>query len=787
MPVGFALVIILLPIASDQISAVLSDLLIQPPYDSAVQPVRTLSLTDDWLSIRWARLVFLVATFYVYCHVSARLAWLLLSDRTSDASLGRGARVVVWLMCTFAPTVSLCVLSISTLWKLAVGSKIAACVLPLTLMLLLPMQYIHLAYARPSSKRAAGIFAVFLLPLVFFFGTSNGDLLFFAGGSEVRLADHLGPISALLLALSVLTLALTLIIVAARRLKTRWIMMAMAWPLFLSLYDVNDNHPVRFQRNLSTSVGSEHSRARIDRQGGSPAIGQGDLLWAISKWQNDRVGKFRRPIVLVSAAGGGIRAAYFSAAVLGRIADKCPAIAQNILVVSGVSGGALGAAAYAYAVRDHGLSGTGDLCDFSIPGRGYYESRLDSMFRRDFLTPVMLRAAFPESAQSILPFPINSFDRQLGLELALRTAFADEFHSGRFDQAFGQPEGQLALPIVMVGATEVVTGDQTIFTDLDQELGTLDRTRELNSAAVVANSARFPLISPPGYLNAELRRDEKGHALSTKLEFVDGGYFDNSGAYGLLSVVSQINYWRVHTRYEEKPIDPETPILWIQISNSPSCVEEMEDNLYLSAMCDKRAYDYANPSYRLRELAAPLRAVIEARDAREEMTFDALSNLMNVKGDADRNRDAFIYVLQAPTEDIPLGWYLSEASANSLSWQISPKATRKCELNSSRAALADCALRRIQYLVHPDAADPRDVDTRAADWIGGYDGVFEASCLAYSRRQANPKKSFDECINDEEAHLPTSECLMTQLHESSCELKPSEWSKWQRGQFGAEQ
>lgn len=51
-------------------------------------------------------------------------------------------------------------------------------------------------------------------------------------------------------------------------------------------------------------------------------------------------------MILVAAAGGGARAAYWSAKVLGALADRGPDFARKVFAISAVSGGALGSAAF---------------------------------------------------------------------------------------------------------------------------------------------------------------------------------------------------------------------------------------------------------------------------------------------------------------------------------------------------------------------------------------------------------------------------------------------------------
>ena len=71
------------------------------------------------------------------------------------------------------------------------------------------------------------------------------------------------------------------------------------------------------------------------------------------------------PVVLVAASGGGIAAAYWTATVLGDLADASPGFAARVFAMSGVSGGALGLLTYAALGR--GAQGCRDPA--ATPGR----------------------------------------------------------------------------------------------------------------------------------------------------------------------------------------------------------------------------------------------------------------------------------------------------------------------------------------------------------------------------------------------------------------------------------
>jgi hypothetical protein len=162
-----------------------------------------------------------------------------------------------------------------------------------------------------------------------------------------------------------------------------------------------------------------------------------------------------------------------------------------------------------------------------------------------------------------------------------------------------------------------------------------------------------------------------------------------------------------------------------------------------------------------------LKAVAGARTAKERITILATRQLLDERNELEKSRDFEVDIQMAPIEDdIPLGWYLSERSANSLSWQLSTKSGSHCILNSDDPALASCGLERLQYLVSPQTADVKRIDVDLADFLFGYNGMQHRSCEYAFHSETNAKALIDACEHANQ--LPTAYCLETPLHLSAC-------------------
>ncbi|HVY83599.1 MAG TPA: patatin-like phospholipase family protein, partial [Caulobacterales bacterium] len=376
--------------------------------------------------------------------------------------------------------------------------------------------------------------------------------------------------------------------------------------------------------------------------------------------QNDNA-----PIILVSAEGGGIRAAHFTATVLGRLADQCPRLARRIFAISGVSGGAVGAAAYRASLDAAPLEG--DQCDLGANRPvGPRQQALNSMFSRDHLSPILAKEMFPELIQTFAPASfingqsafLPQTDRQLAFELSLEQAFANSFHLDANHNpfaasAFGAGGRAEAPPYLLINMTEVSSGSVFVASPLDladlrkrnvwlhdfrciwSAASEADEPRcnqspDFRLSTMAATSARFPLISPAGSVRAE----------NNTFRFVDGGYFDNSGVETLLAVIDHLQR---DARANNRPL-PRIAVLHI------------DSNPYRQRLPVKWRLDFD---------VHELQAVLATREERVRISLTKLNNLYQDQ------RICSLRFVEVSENRVPLrlGWILSHTAANALQAQ----------------------------------------------------------------------------------------------------------------------
>jgi hypothetical protein len=281
------------------------------------------------------------------------------------------------------------------------------------------------------------------------------------------------------------------------------------------------------------------------------------------------------PMLIVATAGGGIRAAYWTATILEKLESdlRWEALGQSsrkeiptenlmrnlLFAISGVSGGSVGAAAYAAAVQDHAARGTG------INPTKYLQE--------DFLAPGLASMVFVDGPSNLLP-DLGQIDRgqalELGFELASRTDKDKEGLVSHKFLSFFPAMNEASKPgswrpALLFNATHQETGRRMITSHIKIErdifLDSYDALQALNSdvrlSTAAHNSARFTYISPAGNLMSAEPSHNRGYV-------IDGGYFENYGAQTALELA----------REAIDAIDPQhknkVKLVVLQISSDPA-------------------------------------------------------------------------------------------------------------------------------------------------------------------------------------------------------------------------
>jgi hypothetical protein len=332
-----------------------------------------------------------------------------------------------------------------------------------------------------------------------------------------------------------------------------------------SLSDFTNNHRVR--------------RVPYAAQG---AATMPDLADTFENWYKARTdqSKFseRYPVYIVAAQGGGIYAAMHAAHFLSYMQARCPNFAHHLFAISGVSGGSVGAATFAAAMKDAEQRGGVKIPDTGCADRrGEDDPAINAVqaLDGDFWSPLQAMWLFPDLLQQFLPLRVEVFDRARALEHGLEASWQrivtqTDLYGPRVQDKTANtmaepflslwPQGfdkSLFTPALVLNTTEVDTGRRRLISPFTFE-GLTDlrffpvscksegKIESLPLSAAAVLSARFPWITPTGWYYDPSKDGDCTSPEKSVTKLSDGGYFEASGvataldlAHSLKNIIDQ--------------------------------------------------------------------------------------------------------------------------------------------------------------------------------------------------------------------------------------------------------
>jgi len=307
-----------------------------------------------------------------------------------------------------------------------------------------------------------------------------------------------------------------------------------------------------------------------------------DLTDTFENWYKARTdqSKFseRYPVYIVAAQGGGIYAAMHAAHFLSYMQARCPNFSHHLFAISGVSGGSVGAATFAAAMKDAEQRGGVKIPDTGCADRrGEDDPAINAVqaLDDDFWSPLQAMWLFPDLLQQFLPVRVEVFDRARALEHGLEASWQrivtqTDLYGPRVQDKTANtmaepflslwPHGfdkSLFTPALVLNTTEVDTGRRRLISPFTFE-GLSDlrffpvscksegkiEALPLSTAAVL--SARFPWITPTGWYYDPSESGECTSPAKSVTKLSDGGYFEASGvataldlAHSLKTIIDQ--------------------------------------------------------------------------------------------------------------------------------------------------------------------------------------------------------------------------------------------------------
>jgi hypothetical protein len=261
----------------------------------------------------------------------------------------------------------------------------------------------------------------------------------------------------------------------------------------------------------------------------------------VQHWLDDRREEMARlaegddrpyPIYIVAAPGGGIRAAYWTAGVLGALQDEDRSFARHVLAISGVSGGSVGAGVFAALAR----SGCNPASDVSSTPTATPPPTCRASAAKILAADLLAPAIYSMFSRDLVSGNFSSLpDRATALEQAMEGRWREVMNTDSLAQSFDamwDPDSRARAPGLFFNVTNAGSGERLVLGPASVAPGDAspslpqrileDRVFRLSTAMVLG--ARFPYVSPEGSITGK----NADGTLAT-LRVVDGGLSDNSG------------------------------------------------------------------------------------------------------------------------------------------------------------------------------------------------------------------------------------------------------------------
>jgi len=344
-----------------------------------------------------------------------------------------------------------------------------------------------------------------------------------------------------LLAMTLLCQGLLYLLLTLASLRAAWLVLAIG----IVVYLVQDPISERPNPLLTRTPTVEHAQSTCARL----AIEAEAVSESQPKQSPAQASATPSTAILVSAEGGGIRAAYWTAVSLEELSQaRERPLLNDTVILSGVSGGSLGIATF-LAAQDLPLGARLPCIREFLSG--------------DFLSPFLAGLLFLDVPRLVLPtWMLNTHRGDYFEDFVARRWLVltkSDYFYRPLARAAGDGQRRTA---VYLNATDALNGEYIALvarstdsaSDAEQpslsvlNLAVLNRLPDLRIAQAVHMSARFPYLSP----NPDLRMPATeasfvlfkqtastlgATGMVSVASLVDGGYFDNSGLWPALRLL----------------------------------------------------------------------------------------------------------------------------------------------------------------------------------------------------------------------------------------------------------
>lgn len=368
-------------------------------------------------------------------------------------------------------------------------------------------------------------------------------IMYFSGIFSIDISCFMGALSFALLAMAIIIGIANIITMINIRTRINFFLFIYIWAFIVGSF--NDPYKVR---TLKAKEDFTYAAIRpsTDKYLNDWFYKRMKLMEKSEVYKNNPDKKF--DVYVVLSDGGASRAGQWSSSVLCDLQDMSVrqdpnnTFKDHLLCLAGASGGTIGNTAFYSLLK----------ADEEHPIEGYRKYS-DSFFEKDFLTFTLGRMLGPDIFQYIIPFCFDN--RADALERGFSGSPAEDHIAPEIDTLiphfYNRPLSKVydysgKLPLLFINVTQVDNSYPGVISpiipkrekqkwyrtdvlELVDSLKMKDLRTDIRYSTAAALSSRFPYVSPAGKIHDRY--------------FVDGGYYDNSGAGTTLEFLQQLKVY----------------------------------------------------------------------------------------------------------------------------------------------------------------------------------------------------------------------------------------------------
>jgi predicted acylesterase/phospholipase RssA len=351
------------------------------------------------------------------------------------------------------------------------------------------------------------------------------------------------------------------------------------------------------------------------------------------------------PVFIVLADGGASRSGYWTASVLGHLdaataGGKFP-FRQHLFCLSGASGGSVGNGSYFCALAEQLHSDTIRQSTMHFLGHDFLSFTLARMLGPDLIAPVF--DWFAKDRAWALEHSLEESGDEV-MDRAVRTRFSNYLPFTKD----AQPTVRNSLPIIFINTTRMQDGQPGVVSNIDIDsiakgnridvLDSLEPDKDIHLSTCMVMGARFPYVSPAGRIKDQY--------------FVDGGYFDNSGAGIVHEMLQEIELLRQDSTFVDRAALRKLRFYVLHITNTP-----------FSASPTESVHPFKN------DLLAPLVTLAGSYSTQTDVNDYRLNNYID-KYNKDTSHITVNLYQKTKDTSFPLTWVISDRMLRSMEWRI---------------------------------------------------------------------------------------------------------------------